>query len=245
MLVASVGDCQNLIVKDVKFRDDNYVDYTKGAVGAWRFDPAQDKLLDISGEDNHCVIGNDPEYISGCKEGSCYDYDGGNDYLNCGSDASLDLTNGTISFWVKLDALPSSTYWGIISKDEGGTNLLDGKIGIDHGIWADVTDDHFFMHIVSSGPANKWVESANVAIVDTWTHIVGTFGSGGMKFYINGVLEDTDASTSGWANVSEDLLIGTLNGRSRFLNGQVDEVLIDDRELTSSEILDLYKNGMK
>jgi Ca2+-binding RTX toxin-like protein len=89
----------------------------------------------------------------------------------------------------------------------------------------------------------------------TPTHLVATFGSGGMHLFINGAEVGSDPYTGGLdAGLGnfEQLVIGVGNGSStpgtidsvdRFFGGTIDEFAIYDRALTGGEVGQLFEGG--
>lgn len=77
------------------------------------------------------------------------------------------------------------------------------------------------------------------AVVDTWQHVAVVVGGGQTKLYIDGVLQDTKAITSGPTVNSADLVIGSNDFQSRHQwNGELDDVALFNAALTEAEIAD-------
>jgi lysophospholipase L1-like esterase len=89
------------------------------------------------------------------------------------------------------------------------------------------------------------------------THLVLTFGAGGMHLLINGVEVDSDPFTGGLdlgANF-EPLVLGASSGFStpggtlddlrRFFDGTIDELVAYDRALSQSQVQQLYRAGQQ
>ena len=68
---------------------------------------------DLSGNSNTGTLTNGPTF-SAANMGSIL-FDGTNDYVDCGNNSSLQITQGTISAWVK-STTNDSTFRGIIVK---------------------------------------------------------------------------------------------------------------------------------
>ena len=81
----------------------------------------------------------------------------------------------------------------------------------------------------------------------TWYHIVVTYNtSTGWKLYQNGTLKDSNS------NIETIKTPGTLNtnyigwvdsGTNRHWDGLIDEIAVWDKELSSSEVTELYNSG--
>ena len=83
-------------------------------IGEWRFnESANNEAKDSSGSENHGILG-DGSCVPGvdtCPDwtesifGAALDFDGADDYVNCGTSASLTSSQGTIEFWMRTDIL--------------------------------------------------------------------------------------------------------------------------------------------
>ena len=165
------------------------------------------------------------------KEGNAYEFDGVNDFINCGSSDDFEVGNsGSISVW----AYPHTKSGTILSKDKVGYND-DLAIGFDP-------------HNISSGKLtytfNRKGENdipyLSTSISDNqWTHIVCIWDLGGMKFFINGSQIDSNNVSCELFATGYPLYIGQFQGRD-FFDGKIDEVRIYNRALSSSEVLQLY-----
>jgi len=74
-------------------------------IGWWKFDDTEGSTASDSSGNNHTgtLVGNPQWQPSGGKIGGALSFDGVDDYVDCGSDASLNITNAvTIAVWVKL-----------------------------------------------------------------------------------------------------------------------------------------------
>jgi len=74
---------------------------------------------------------------------------------------------------------------------------------------------------------------------EPWTHVAITIEAGTVKWYINGTIKATKQILELTTVASNYLLIGGFN--PRYLQGKLDEVVIYDRPLESSEVRRLYE----
>ncbi|HMS32574.1 MAG TPA: proprotein convertase P-domain-containing protein [Ignavibacteria bacterium] len=146
-----------------------------------------------------------------------------NSYISRGSSASLNITASfTLEAWLNPASVSGTRI--VLQKREGGdpvgyTLLLsDGKVSIRTN-------------------SNTRLIGKTILQTNTWTHVAGTYNSASGLFsvYINGAL-DTAASAAGAAPLTnpDSLFIG--KGFNNPYNGQMDEVRIWNRVLTSNEI---------
>jgi hypothetical protein len=77
-------------------------------------------------------------------------------------------------------------------------------------------------------------------LLNTWHHVVGIMNGGTYKLYFDGVLQGTETGPAdcGSGNYTAqdvgDLILG------KYFTGRLDDVLIYDRELSQSEVTELY-----
>lgn len=175
-------------------------------------------------------------------------FDGLNDYIGVKDTAALKFTGGemTVSVWVNPD--PTETYARIISKPWNGNG--------EYNYWFDYANRNvvFCAGVIYSRQA--CAGSRNQLTLGAWNHVAATINSSTIKFFLNGVEEQsrqysiTDQQpTYGDGNVP--LAVGTLypygsswSGLTGFsFNGGIDEVAMFNRVLTPTEIAYLYKRG--
>ena len=156
------------------------------------------------------------------------------------------LANGTIELWFNADGV--SARQGLFSKDAAGQGT-GGHISaaIQNGLVS------VGMEGLSGG---AFVQGAVQADADT--HLVFTFGAGGMQLFLNGQLVDSDGFTGGLdigvdgLGNFEPLVLGALidGSPNRALGtptssfaGTFDEFAIYDHALTAAEIEQLFQAG--
>ena len=156
--------------------------------------------------------------------GRAYNFDGIDDYI-ASTNSAFSLTSAiSISCWFYLSNLPND-YMAIVSKWE--------TTGYYLGI----------------GPANKirWnvgngIDGNTVLSANQWYHVAVTFNGGVMEIYLNGTLEKsvnytgTIPANSAWFEIGEQY---DSPGSGNF-GGKADEVLVYNRSLTSTEVVQIY-----
>jgi len=209
-------------------------DITRGLVAYYNFDEGFGTTLhDISGTGNSGTLVNGPNWTKG-KYGGALKFDGTDDYVNCGKDESLNITDAiTIAAWVK-----ASAYAG------------DGRIIVDK-------NSRYFLGLLWNGkPQFRLYLSTleysdlvadDAVTLDQWYHLVGTYdmngGANNQKFYINGEEKKNATQTASIQdNLNFILYMGGSPSRDPF-NGLIDEVRIYNRALSEEEIRYLYNKG--
>lgn len=157
------------------------------------------------------------------------------------SQTGLDLAgNFTIAAWVNLESLPSGDCFGIVSKTNDG---VGGSYVFR--ICDDTVDP---LQVYTIGNAGQDVEQVSWGPSTATTyHVAVTFNTSGSayKFYVNGSqfgTTQTGANTS-ITNTAQPFHIGSsvISGvPARFFDGLIDDVRVWSRELSSTEISDLY-----
>ena len=170
---------------------------------------------------------------------NCLDFDGDNDYVDCGNDASLQIggSNITLEAWINVDVFETNHFEGTIIDKHGGTfegyGLRCGGSGIlDFNL----------------GNGTTWYSTsspANTLTAATWHHVAGTYDGTIQKLYVDGVLvASTTISSTISANTSNNLYLGESDEYSgRFIDGKMDEVRIWSTTRTEAEIREnMFKN---
>ncbi len=165
-------------------------------------------------------------YTTG-RIGNAGSFDGVDDYVDAGNDASLNITSAiTFEAWVKPINL-SVTFQGIIAKGAGGLNGYRFAIGTSQKPYIEINDNGIYSDVVLSN--NKWY------------HIVSTADGTNLIIYVNGVGTST-ASTALPASTASTIMIGKLG---KYFNGSIDEVRIYNRALSASEIAVMYNTSLR
>ena len=174
---------------------------------------------------------NDPTFISPPTSASCWDFDGSDDYINCGTDSSLKPTSAySVSGWFKLDGLVA-TQKTIISNDNNSGYMT----------W--VANDKLWFYHFDTGW--RTITSNTTLVADTWYHFALTWdlSSTTGKMYINGVYDNQNTSFNQVTYLSTPVYIGTY-GPSVYYEGNIANVQIYSRTLSSTEVLHNY-NALK
>ena len=159
-------------------------------------------------------------------------FDGVDDEVDCGNDASLDITgtNFTLEAWVNLDVFTAAAFQStIMSKNlpnnagfifrAGGTGQIELAIG----------DGNFY---------NNFTSPNNVITVNTWHHVAASYDGVAVRLYVDG----TEVSSTPFSNpmvsaAANNLWIGNDNTFSpRYLPGSIDNVRIWNITRTANQI---------
>ncbi|MCH7850522.1 MAG: LamG domain-containing protein, partial [Nanoarchaeota archaeon] len=203
-------------------------------------------VIDLSGESNNGVIVGDAHQIQDGRFGAAFDFDGipdgdSTDAINLSGFQTkypgVFNESFTAVAWIKANKVAKMapfgtkgiTNWPGWHFRTGGTNRV--KFGVNTGY-----DD------VSGTSAS--VETTDPIIANTWIHMVGIYDQTvpSISLYLNGILIGTrtaNVSSTGYAN-DQWLAVASQEDPTKVWDGQIDEVMIFKRALTSSEVGSLY-----
>jgi hypothetical protein len=199
--------------------------------------------IDASDYGNNGIL-TGPTLSSNCVTGTCYSFDGVNDYINISSAQFKELHPKrafTIEAWVNTGGRGGNQYQGIVDTSRSGYSGFMLRLGEG--------DTKVRFDFSNSTPGGSFSQAGNTNLNNnTWYHIVntwdGTNTANGVKYYINGILDKqaTASQVAGEINSSRDLVIGAeLSLGNVFFNGSIDNVRIYNKALTASEIQDRYQ----
>jgi len=217
----SVSDANNV---------SSFINWNYSLVGYWNFN-------DGTANDNSTY--NNDGTISGAtsatgKFGNALGFDGSNDYVNCGTGASLNIaTQVTIEAWLYLTG---GGWMGVVSKGES-TSIKDQN----YVLFLGSTTPH-----LGFGDGTNYREFTGTAIATGWHHIVAVIASStDMRIYVDGIQQSgTYAGTATTLTPNtKKCLIGADSTTAEFFNSIIDEVRIWNRALSAEEINASYNTG--
>ena len=241
----------------------NFNSYLTGLspLGYWRLgEGAGPTVVDETGTNNGTyvniptlgaagVLADDSSNTSVTFDGTVNDDTG--DYVEIAHDASYLIDEGAIQFWFNTADVTQDS--GLFSKDALGFGN-GGHVSIDF-----TPTSHVSVRLQST-TTDYTIESTQALTASQWHHVVFTFGSQGMKLYVDGQLEASDVYTGGLGTSSggsgndEPLTIGastqlsgsgTVTPTERHFDGQIDEVAFLNLALSAEEVQDLHAAALQ
>tara|TARA_R110000822_G_C15338795_1_gene495941 strand:- start:8729 stop:10738 length:2010 start_codon:yes stop_codon:yes gene_type:complete len=216
----------------------------------WRFNgDALDETANnndgtISGAVNSTALADIPNIGDSLGPYRTQKFDGINDYVNCGSDASLDdmHTSGfTFSAWIHPDTVGGGNFGRIFDKSTNTTYLYL------HSASGSRAKIGFVKNTTSTG----WVKGSADYVINLgeWNHI-GIRWTGLLSndpaIYVNGNLVVLTSNTAGGTFTSDaggDLYLGNRTGANRSFDGKMSDVIFYSSELTEAQVQDIYLKG--
>jgi hypothetical protein len=203
-------------------------DLRVGQVSYYKFDG---DATDSHGSNDGTVSG--ATSTSSGKINDAYDFDGTNDYIDTNNTNILSTNAFSISAWINPSALT-------------GNHPIIGQ-------WS-TNDYNIIFRVESDGYVNAFLKDSslnNVNVESTtqlttgggWYHVVLTSTGTSTKLYVNGgTAEDTASHTSRSIDTVDDIYIGSRAESGNYFAGIIDEVGIWNRELSSTEVTELYNS---
>lgn len=156
-------------------------------------------------------------------------------------DTFIDVPNGptlnpdllTICAWVRTDShFPVNSWNNIVNKGDDSQY----RIQMD-------TDGQRIQFACRINSGNRTVISTNPLPLNQWVHIAGVYNGTQLILYINGLINNSTSFTGTMNVTGSPLRIGARASNERRWRGDIDDVLLYNRALTSVEVLEVYNKG--
>lgn len=203
---------------------------SKGLVAHWPLDIFRNGAIvrDVAGVNNGTAV-NSPKLA---HPGMLF-VPASTQHIDCGQDASLDVTTLSITAWVKLAATFVAS----------GSVVNKGDVDADLGFTLEVDGNR---KVAINGAGVPGVPGDETVPLSEWTFIgaslVGTAG----KIYVNDSPEEAETISAPASKATFNLLIGTKNGSGEgnfqdYFNGSIAQVRLYNRIITEAEFHDVYR----
>lgn len=234
--------CISLILIGLIFTGLSYAKIDSGTcVGLWLFDEGEgDIAKDSSGNGNDGKIIGEAEWVEG-KFGKALDFDGVDDYVDCGNDESINKITDAITVVAWGYSRTAEMYTYILSNDRDCCGNYRG-----YSLCLNITNAAFFQ-IWDSNNTNHRVTCGKPSLED-WHHLAGTYDGNQLKIYLDGefVKSLAFAGTIG-VPASFNLAIGGMgfDPKTYNINGVIDEVAIFRSALTEKDLDRIMNKGLE
>jgi hypothetical protein len=187
---------------------------------------------DLSGNSNNFSLINGPTF-SNTNLGNIV-FDGADDYLLISSLVWDYNVNFTIQFWFNTNSLGGVNGYGLFFNGNTGLNTNRVQIAGD-------SNGSIYLNTVGSSVGDDFVSAAGLVTVGKWFNFAAVRNSGVITTYLNGT-----SVASGNVNYSvsqqSNLYVGFVlsSGALWYLNGRMSSILINNRALSATEVLQNY-----
>jgi len=172
--------------------------------------------------------------------GKAYLFNGSSNYIST-ANSYLNPAALTVSIWFKTTTTIGGVLIGFSSVQTGGGGSRD------RFIYMNSTGALYFG--VAPGAVKKYVNTATAYNDGTWHLATGTLGSGGLKLYVDGILNVSDATvtsaenyTGYWRIGYDDIATWPSEPSSHYFQGTLDDAVIYHRELNAPEVGTLFNS---
>ena len=201
-----------------------------GPVAWWKLDTYSGlNSPDSSENDNTATLANGPSW-TGAGE---LKLDGVDDYVDCGSGASLNLTGDlTVTAWVYPESFGGNGFGRIVDKGDAGSGFAF-YVREGAGSIAYLTYGGDFV-----------VSGSGVIDLAKWQHVAVTYSdaSDTVTFYVNGLpAGGGNYQTNPNDSADQPLIIGNRAALDRGFDGMLSNVRIYSRTLAADEISAIYR----
>jgi hypothetical protein len=211
----------------------------KSAVGIWLFDDGSGNVAkDTSGKGHDGKLMNGPKWVNG-KFGMALEFDGKDDYVDCGNDDNLNVNTFTLMAWVFPTSIDASTHEMIGGKGWSAT---------ERSYYLSILQGKAFVSFRNPGNTAQADVQGNTAFQkSTWYHIAGINNRKENKaaIYVNGVKENEKAIDYDVMVTPKPLWIGNLGDHTLNFNGIIDDFAIFNIALIEDEIKNIMTKGLR
>ena len=217
-----------ILSSSIAYSDPNFVTH-------WKFDEGNGSITaDFSENGNTGTLTNGPVWTTG-KIGNGISVDGVNDYV--GGNKLIKAPQVTISAWFKIASVPA-TNTNIVGFANGAdTGVHDKELYLD-------TSGKLRFYVYDGGSKHTAIPNVTVPL-NEWVYAASTADGTNAKVYMNGALIGSVSAGNTYAQYSQpNVFVARSSSSFSYLNGSIDEVRIYNRSLSSSEIQQIYSEGM-
>jgi hypothetical protein len=184
---------------------------------------------DLSRGGNNGTLTNGPTFNSG--NGGSIVFDGVNDYVKPPASTTLQLTDFTLSSWIKINTQNANQFIIDTSTDSGSGLGYSYRVNSENKI-------RFWAY-----NANNNLNSITTILSNVWYNVSVTYNNTSklQSIYINGVFDISNTHTNPFVvSTVTNLQIGGSSILGGYLNGNIAQSSIYNRTLSATEILQNY-----
>ncbi|MHC4520906.1 MAG: LamG domain-containing protein, partial [Planctomycetota bacterium] len=196
-------------------------------VAHWRLDETEGSVaFDATGGHDGIVHG--ATWAEG-KINGALDFNGLNDYVDCGERDTLGPQQMTWAAWLRPEHMGGARY--IVSRARTGSDIdwavlrhYEGEIEFTRG---------------QDGSDPATVVSQGTTPLNEWSHVAATCDGGSICVYVNGEPDRAVARAAGVPRTGYQFVLSSLLADTRFYNGKMDDVRLYDQALPAERVAEL------
>ena len=172
--------------------------------------------------------------------GAVVQLDGGDEYLDCGVIDYSSYTGLSVCAWINGPGLSAAqtfvSNWGPTGTSDYAWLLFISQ-------WAYNTPDFL---VSTNGTSYSRLAGTSTLASGQWHHLVGTWESGSMKLYLNGVLDASGSGPTSIYNPAYKTAVGAdFDGGTprRPFNGTMADVRVYDKVLSLANVKEIYDDS--
>lgn len=217
--------------------------------GLWLMEEVSGTRLDYTANNNDLADNNTVASSSDAQEGGLSaDFEGSSlEFLSITDAAQVGLAiTGSVSIvlWYKPESLPGvGANQQLVAKYLTTGNQRSYRVIVEE-------NDAIQVWLSSNGTATVSALGATPLTVGAWYHIGVVYNGTDIRIYINGTLDSNGANnpltySGGIFDSTANFQIGVQQSGSGYVDGLVDEVAVFNKALSSTEISDIFTNGIQ
>lgn len=167
-------------------------------------------------------------------------FDGSSSKITVADSSSLSITgNYTVSFWTKIISNPANNTIEVwLDKVGAGES---GGYGIDYYNNAGVMSIRAYHLITTTFYIYTTVQDLGL---NKWNLITMTYDGTNQTLYRNGIRIGGQAQTNNPSDNASSLIMGASGASARFIEADIDEVIMESRAWTAKEVETYYRKSM-
>lgn len=227
-------------------------------VSNWDFDlcsvdTTSDAIVDIVGG-NHGTAVNNVDKTDNGRFCQGLTFDGQQSYVKVPHANNMELSNGALSMWFKVDDLSHASF----PRNDGNALFSKDNQGFGNG-------GHLTMRVLANGAlrirhqsasSDKFIEtSGNLISAGNWHHLTYSFGTQGIQLFVDGNLVASDNSFTTGINNNQEFIVFGASARTNinnqvqtenlydFLQGDLDQIKLYRNQPNQSDVSDWYNES--
>lgn len=208
-------------------------------VAYWKYDESSGNASDSTGNGSTLTNNGSIPYVSGKINNGADLENSGNDYFSVADNSFVSVTGDfSFSFWANFEGFTGSMSMAKWNDADNSQNSYQFK----------ASQTELRLGVRNSSDTQTSVSVAASLSTSTWYYFIVTYNSssGATKFYQDGSQLGTTqtSATGGPKDTATSLVVGrdAVDG-TNYYDGIVDEMGMWSRELSSSEVTELYNGG--